>query len=187
MRKIILFLIALPILASCQHLYEQNVEITPKITAELPEIAKKASYNLYVYDNRENKNIIGKRLDKNGATIFGPNNLDILIRDALNQKLRDAGFRYGRSRKINIDINSLNYNAKYNIFFTEYKIRFAVDIQVRDHKNFLLFSDSLISTSTTRTFIAALAKTNQEKINHTVNKVVNNIIESYGFSKAITR
>lgn len=185
--KKFLLIAALLATISCSH---QNQKITLDLyfDEKKSNIGNGSAIDVVVFDDRINKEIIGKKIfGDEKITISPEQNLALLLEQKIKENLGRKGFSQGGDKIIEIRIETLEYQARRRFFIGTSKANGLLKVVVSNIKTGEKFTKNFTLTVKNKHFIAPLASTDANTINELLQELVQDILSDKAILKNLTK
>ena len=172
------FLLVVSLLAtiSCSH-QNQKVTLDLSFDEKKSNIGNGSAIDVVVFDDRANKEIIGKKIfGDEKITISPEQNLAQLLEQKIKENLGRKGFSQGGDKIVEIHIESLEYRARRRFFIGTSKADGVLKVIVSNVKSGEKFTKNFTLTIKNKHFIAPLASTDANTINELLQELVQDIL-----------
>lgn len=171
---------------SCSH-QNQKVKLSLSFEEAKPNAKNSAAVEVSVFDDRPNKEIIGKkRFGDEKITISPEQNLVSFLQKELSENLAKKGFKKGQDRSIEIRIETLKYKAKRHFFIGTSTAEGRIKVIVKNSKTGEKFTKNFTLSLANKHFIAPLQSTDAKTINALLQELLEGILSDEGFLKNLS-
>lgn len=189
--KKLLFILPLilssPALVSCSH-ENQQVALNFDLANKNSTIGNSKGIELTVFDDRSNKNILGKKnFSGDEIEITADKDLAEFLKQKILANLTKRGFKKGSDKIIEIHIETLSYKAKQGLPIGESKITSSLKLVVHDSKSGVNFTKIYDTNWDSKHFIAPLKSTDSETINLLLRDAVQEILSDDSFLESLVK
>lgn len=172
------FLLIASLLAtiSCTH-QNQSIKLDISFDEKKSNIGNGSAIDVVVFDDRANREIIGKKVfGDEKITISPEQNLALLLEQKIKDNLSRKGFVQGGDKIVEIHIESLEYLARRRFFIGTSKANGELKVIVSNVRSGERFTKNFTLAVKNKHFIAPLTSTDANTINEVLQELVQDIL-----------
>lgn len=178
-KKSFLFLAVLVAISSCANQSIQTIDLDISLKNIQSNYGNYKKVKLEIYDERENKNFIGKKIVGGIFVNINSNqSLIDLVQNNITIALKLKGFDPGNDKVFEVHIANFEYYAKRDFFIGHSKANILFKIVVRDkYDTNKRYQKNYGLTINKDHFIMPLMKTDEATINYMLQEIFNDIFK----------
>lgn len=175
-------------LIACAHA-DQKLILDFNIKNQASTIGANRALNVDINDNRVNKEVIGKRIfsAEDAPKIKIDANLAEILRQKITQNLTGRGFKLGNDKIVELNINTLSYDAKIGYPVGTGRAEISIRVAVYDSKSSNKFMKNYGTVVNSKHFMYPLESTIAETVNNLLRDTLQEIVSDDSFLESLLK